>query len=248
MRRLFALSLLRGGDLGHGGLNGGLPMNVMHPGAYQSMNKPTVQNNKYPTNVKQRKVNFSTREVETLLAMVRQYRDAILMSVANGRGWLQAWQSVAKAVSAADGVERSESDCRKKWTYLKWEARHTSKPGRTPTSRAVLDILLNKDSTLENQFAPTRENTSFQGDSTENKIIVTNESNNTGNDQLFIQRDNWEGLLQPHLRTRKRLSLFKYPRKYQTMILHVPSDDIETIGSIAHARESHDNGFPRMRS
>ncbi|XP_046741597.1 uncharacterized protein LOC124408604 isoform X2 [Diprion similis] len=184
--RLFALSLLRGGDLQGpgGGLNGRLPMNTMHPTAAASSfpnYKSSPVSHKFAGSVKQRKVNFSTREVETLLAMVRQYRDAILMSVANGRGWLQAWQSVAKAVSAADGVERSESDCRKKWTYLKWEARHTSKPGRTPTSRAVLDILLNKDSTLENHFAPA------------------DPSNTRGNEQLMIPRD-WEGLLQSHLR------------------------------------------------
>ncbi|XP_012264095.2 protein jim lovell-like isoform X6 [Athalia rosae] len=158
MESLLALSLLRGGDLGPpGGMNVGLPMNNVNRirGAEGLSNlKSMIQ--RYPANVKQRKVNFSVREVETLLAMVRQYRDAILMSVANGRGWLQAWQSVAKAVSAAEGVERSESDCRKKWTYLKWEARHTSKPGRTPTSRAVLDILLNKDYAAENRFAPMR--------------------------------------------------------------------------------------------
>jgi hypothetical protein len=52
---------------------------------------------------------------------------------------------VAKVVSTVEGIVRTESDVRKKWTYLKWEAKNTSKPGRDPTSRAVLDILTCRD-------------------------------------------------------------------------------------------------------
>lgn len=90
---------------------------------------------------KPRKTNFTAREVEALLASVRRHRDTVLWGVAGGRGWARAWGDVAAAVSAVEGLPRSEGDVRKKWTYLKWEAKNTSKPGRDPTSRAVLDIL-----------------------------------------------------------------------------------------------------------
>jgi hypothetical protein len=48
-------------------------------------------------------------------------------------------------VSTVEGIVRTESDVRKKWTDLKWEAKNTSKPGRDPTSRAVLDILTSRN-------------------------------------------------------------------------------------------------------
>lgn len=90
---------------------------------------------------KPRKTNFTAREVETLLHSVRKHRDVILFGVAGGRGWADAWTQVAEAVSTVDGIHRSEGDVRKKWTYLKWEAKNTSKPCRDATSRAVLEIL-----------------------------------------------------------------------------------------------------------
>jgi len=95
--------------------------------------------------VKPRKTNFTAREVEVLLNSVRKHRDTVLFGVAGGQGWAQAWMDVAKVVSTVEGIVRTESDVRKKWTYLKWEAKNTSKPGRDPTSRAVLDILTCRD-------------------------------------------------------------------------------------------------------
>ena len=44
-----------------------------------------------------------------------------------------------------EGIARSEGDVRKKWTYLKWEAKNTSKPGRDPVSKQVLNILTSRD-------------------------------------------------------------------------------------------------------
>lgn len=44
-----------------------------------------------------------------------------------------------------EGIQRSEGDVRKKWTYLKWEAKNTSKPGRDPVSKQVLNILTSRD-------------------------------------------------------------------------------------------------------
>jgi hypothetical protein len=95
--------------------------------------------------VKPRKTNFTAREVEVLLNSVRKHRETVLFGVAGGQGWAQAWMEVAKVVSTVEGIMRTESDVRKKWTYLKWEAKNTSKPGRDPTSRAVLDILTCRD-------------------------------------------------------------------------------------------------------
>lgn len=95
--------------------------------------------------VKPRKTNFTAREVEVLLNSVRKHRETVLFGVAGGQGWAQAWMDVAKVVSTVEGIVRTESDVRKKWTYLKWEAKNTSKPGRDPTSRAVLDILTCRD-------------------------------------------------------------------------------------------------------
>ncbi|XP_069684530.1 protein bric-a-brac 2-like isoform X14 [Periplaneta americana] len=95
--------------------------------------------------VKPRKTNFTAREVEVLLNSVRKHRETVLFGVAGGQGWAQAWLEVAKVVSTVEGIVRTESDVRKKWTYLKWEAKNTSKPGRDPTSRAVLDILTSRD-------------------------------------------------------------------------------------------------------
>jgi hypothetical protein len=94
---------------------------------------------------KPRKTNFTAREVEVLLNSVRKHRDTVLFGVAGGHGWAQAWMEVAKVVSTVEGIVRTESDVRKKWTYLKWEAKNTSKPGRDPTSRAVLDILTSRN-------------------------------------------------------------------------------------------------------
>ena len=94
---------------------------------------------------KPRKTNFTAREVEVLLNSVRKHRDTVLFGVAGGQGWAQAWLEVAKVVSTVEGIVRTESDVRKKWTYLKWEAKNTSKPGRDPTSRAVLDILTSRE-------------------------------------------------------------------------------------------------------
>jgi hypothetical protein len=94
---------------------------------------------------KPRKTNFTAREVEVLLNSVRKHRDTVLFGVAGGQGWAQAWMEVAKVVSTVEGIVRTESDVRKKWTYLKWEAKNTSKPGRDPTSRAVLDILTSRN-------------------------------------------------------------------------------------------------------
>ncbi|XP_014256826.1 uncharacterized protein LOC106670755 [Cimex lectularius] len=95
--------------------------------------------------MKQRKTNFTSREVEALLGAVADRKDTVLFGVAGGIGWARAWHEVAQHVSAVEGIHRSESDVRKKWTYLKWEAKNTSKPGRDPTSRAVLDILTSRD-------------------------------------------------------------------------------------------------------
>lgn len=95
--------------------------------------------------VKPRRTNFTAREVEVLLNSVRKHRETVLFGVAGGQGWAQAWMEVAKMVSTVEGIVRTESDVRKKWTYLKWEAKNTSKPGRDPTSRAVLEILTSRD-------------------------------------------------------------------------------------------------------
>lgn len=106
---------------------------------YNSIMRPAVT-------IKQRKTNFTPKEVEVLLSSVSKRRDAILFGVAGGQVWAQAWQEVAQEVSAVEGIERTVNDVRKKWTYLKWEAKNTSKPGRDPTSRAVLEILTGRDS------------------------------------------------------------------------------------------------------
>ncbi|XP_039298498.1 protein jim lovell isoform X2 [Nilaparvata lugens] len=95
--------------------------------------------------IKQRKTNFTPREVEVLLAAVDKRRDIVLFGTAGGQVWAKAWQEVAQEVTAVEGIYRTESDVRKKWTYLKWEAKNTSKPGRDPTSRAVLEILTGGD-------------------------------------------------------------------------------------------------------
>ncbi|RZF42099.1 hypothetical protein LSTR_LSTR006692 [Laodelphax striatellus] len=95
--------------------------------------------------IKQRKTNFTPREVEVLLSAVDKRRDIVLFGTAGGQVWAKAWQEVAQEVTAVEGIFRTESDVRKKWTYLKWEAKNTSKPGRDPTSRAVLEILTGGD-------------------------------------------------------------------------------------------------------
>lgn len=51
---------------------------------------------------KQRKTNFTSKEVETLLDCVRKKKEVILFGVAGGRGWAKAWQDIAK-VRLADG-------------------------------------------------------------------------------------------------------------------------------------------------
>lgn len=94
---------------------------------------------------KQRKTNFTAKEVETLLNCVADMKEVILFGVAGGKGWAKAWQEIAKIVSKAEGIERTEGDVRKKWTYLKWEAKNTSKPGRDPVSKHVLNILTARD-------------------------------------------------------------------------------------------------------
>lgn len=48
-------------------------------------------------------------------------------------------------MTKVEGIQRSEGDVRKKWTYLKWEAKNTSKPGRDPVSKQVLNILTSRD-------------------------------------------------------------------------------------------------------
>ena len=98
--------------------------------------------------VKQRKTNFTQREVDALIASVRAHQDTVLFGVAGGPGWAKAWTQVAAAVSAVEGIARSEGDVRKKWTYLKWEAKNTSKPDRDSTSRAVLQILTSRHNEL----------------------------------------------------------------------------------------------------
>ena len=45
---------------------------------------------------KQRKTNFTSKEVETLLDCVRKKKEVILFGVAGGRGWAKAWQDIAK--------------------------------------------------------------------------------------------------------------------------------------------------------
>lgn len=45
---------------------------------------------------KQRKTNFTSKEVETLLDCVREKKEVILFGVAGGRGWAKAWQDIAK--------------------------------------------------------------------------------------------------------------------------------------------------------
>ncbi|XP_049794325.1 protein bric-a-brac 1-like isoform X7 [Schistocerca nitens] len=102
-----------------------------------------------------RKSNFTAREVSALLAAVREQRAALLQGVAGGREWAEGWRHVAAAVSAADGLPRSETDVRKKWTYLKWEARNTSKPDRDPVSRAVLHIVTGADADVPQQMPGT---------------------------------------------------------------------------------------------
>lgn len=94
---------------------------------------------------KQRKTNFTAKEVETLLQCVADKKEVILFGVAGGKGWARAWQDIAKIVSRAEGIDRTEGDVRKKWTYLKWEAKNTSKPGRDPVSKHVLNILTSRD-------------------------------------------------------------------------------------------------------
>lgn len=107
------------------------------------------------TTMKQRKTNFTSREVEALLNAVSERKDTVLFGVAGGLGWARAWHEVAQQVSAIEGIHRSESDVRKKWTYLKWEAKNTSKPGRDPTSRAVLEILTSRDRGETSSSTPT---------------------------------------------------------------------------------------------
>lgn len=109
-----------------------------------SSEKP-AQNMRPAVMIKPRKTNFTPREVEVLLAAVSRRRDTVLFGVAGGQVWARAWQDVAREVSAVEGIRRTEGDVRKKWTYLKWEAKNTSKPGRDPTSRAVLKILTGGD-------------------------------------------------------------------------------------------------------
>lgn len=59
--------------------------------------------------------------------------------------WLQTWEKIAVAVSKVEKIHRTEADCRKKWTYLKWEARNTSKPTRDIVSKCVFDILTSRN-------------------------------------------------------------------------------------------------------
>lgn len=110
--------------------------------------------------VKQRKTNFTQREVDALINAVRQHQDTVLFGVAGGPGWAKAWTQVAAAVSAVEGIVRSEGDVRKKWTYLKWEAKNTSKPDRDSTSRAVLQILTTRQNQIDaaNQHAAVLRN------------------------------------------------------------------------------------------
>ncbi|XP_075217841.1 uncharacterized protein LOC142322648 [Lycorma delicatula] len=105
---------------------------------YAKMMRPGVM-------IKQRKTNFTPREVEVLLSAVEKRREVVLFGTAGGQIWARAWQEVAQEVTAVEGIQRTEGDVRKKWTYLKWEAKNTSKPGRDPTSRAVLEILTGGD-------------------------------------------------------------------------------------------------------
>ncbi len=123
-------------------------------------NMSNMSNMSYPmmrpsVMVKQRKTNFTQREVDALINSVRQHQDTVLFGVAGGPGWAKAWTQVAAAVSAVEGIVRSEGDVRKKWTYLKWEAKNTSKPDRDSTSRAVLQILTSRQNQIDaaNQHA-----------------------------------------------------------------------------------------------
>lgn len=65
-------------------------------------------------------------------------------------------------VTKVEGIPRSEGDVRKKWTYLKWEAKNTSKPGRDPVSKQVLNILTSRD--REVQEAMNLRNLDFTDD------------------------------------------------------------------------------------
>lgn len=67
-----------------------------------------------------------------------------------------------KVVTKVEGIPRSEGDVRKKWTYLKWEAKNTSKPGRDPVSKQVLNILTSRD--REVQEAMSLRNMDFPED------------------------------------------------------------------------------------
>ncbi|XP_034234024.1 protein jim lovell-like isoform X3 [Thrips palmi] len=117
-------------------------------------NMTNMSNMSYPmmrpsVMVKQRKTNFTQREVDALINSVRQHQDTVLFGVAGGPGWAKAWTQVAAAVSGVEGIVRSEGDVRKKWTYLKWEAKNTSKPDRDSTSRAVLQILTSRQNQID---------------------------------------------------------------------------------------------------
>jgi len=61
---------------------------------------------------KQRKTNFTSKEVEALLNCVKKEKDVILFGVAGGRGWAKAWQDIAK-VSITDMIISYSLICRK---------------------------------------------------------------------------------------------------------------------------------------
>ncbi|XP_052123354.1 uncharacterized protein LOC127749380 [Frankliniella occidentalis] len=145
---------------------GGRPVSILPNMSIQNMsnwglmnmanmaNMSNMTNMSYPmmrpsVMVKQRKTNFTQREVDALINSVRQHQDTVLFGVAGGPGWAKAWTQVAAAVSAVEGIVRSEGDVRKKWTYLKWEAKNTSKPDRDSTSRAVLQILTSRQNQID---------------------------------------------------------------------------------------------------
>ncbi|KAJ1520957.1 hypothetical protein ONE63_004033 [Megalurothrips usitatus] len=146
--------------------NGGRPVSILPNMSIQNMsnwsnlmnmnmaNMANMNNMNYPMmrpsfTVKQRKTNFTQREVDALINSVRKHQDTVLFGVAGGPGWAKAWTQVAAAVSAVEGIVRSEGDVRKKWTYLKWEAKNTSKPDRDSTSRAVLQILTSRQNQID---------------------------------------------------------------------------------------------------
>lgn len=67
-------------------------------------------------------------------------------------------------MTKAEGIQRSEGDVRKKWTYLKWEAKNTSKPGRDPVSKQVLNILTSRDREVQEAMNLRNLNDRFQED------------------------------------------------------------------------------------